>query len=87
MRQDGFFTDGTWNGIEGGALALIRTSGGSQWLEHAKLFIGNEIVEHLVQRLRDVDPATPTFLDFVPTSRRRLEELNSAPPGSGASRR
>ena len=78
MRQDGFFSDGTWNGIEGAVLALLRTPGGSQWWEHGQLFVGNEIVEHLQQRLGEIEPCTPTFLDFVPTMRRRLEELDSA---------
>jgi hypothetical protein len=76
MRQDGFFSDGTWNGIEGGAIALLRTPGGAQWWKHGQLFVGSEIVEHLQQRLQDVPPDTPNFLDFVPTMRRRLEELD-----------
>lgn len=37
MRKDGFFSDGTWAGIEGGALALLSTSGGAavvgRWAE------------------------------------------------------
>ena len=78
MRQDGFFSDGTWNGIEGGALALLRTPGGAQWWEHGKLFIGHEIVAHLEKRLGEMEPDMPNFLDFLPTMRRRLEELDSA---------
>ena len=78
MRQDGFFSDGTWGGIEGGALALLRTPGGAQWCKHGQLFVGREIVAHLQTRLGEIDPSTPTFLDFVPTMRRRLEELDSA---------
>lgn len=77
MRQDGFFSDGTWDGIEGGALALLRTPGGSQWWEHGKRFIGHEIVAHLEKRLGETEPDMPNFLDFLPTMRRRLEQLDS----------
>jgi hypothetical protein len=76
MRKDGFFSDGTWNGIEGGAIALLLTPGGAQWWRHGQLFVGNEIVEHLQERLAEMPPNTPTFLDFVPTMRRRLAELD-----------
>jgi len=78
MREDGFFSDGTWAGIEGGAIALLRTPGGAQWWQYGQLFIGHEIVAHLKQRLTEVDPAAPNFLDFTPTSRRRLRELEAA---------
>jgi hypothetical protein len=78
MRHDGFFSDGTWDGIEGAALALLRTPGGAQWWKHGQLFVGHEIVAHLQTRLGEIDPSTPTFLDFVPTTRGRLEELDSA---------
>ena len=29
MHKDGFLSDGTWQGIEGGALSLLRTPGGA----------------------------------------------------------
>ncbi len=71
MRRDGFFSDGTWGGIEGAAIALLRTPGGAQWWQHGQLVIGSEVVEHLKQRLSETDPDTPNFLDYTPTLRRR----------------
>lgn len=77
MHKDGFFSDGTWIGIEGGALALLRTPGGAQWWRYAQHFIGPEIVAHLNKRLAEIDPAAPTWIDFLPTVRKRLEELRA----------
>ena len=77
MRKDGFFSDGTWAGIEGGVLALLRTPGGQQWWAYSQHFIGSEIVEHLKGQLLKVDPDTPTFLEFTPTALNRLKELDA----------
>lgn len=76
MRKDGFFSDGTWVGIEGAAIALLRTPGGTQWWKYAQHFIGTEIVKHLNTRLPQVDPATPHFLNFSLSYLKRLKELD-----------
>ena len=78
MRNDGFFSDGTWAGIEGGALALIRTPGGRQWWSYSEKFIGSEIVEHLNMRLTQVPDDAMTFLEFTPSMKNRLAELGSS---------
>jgi hypothetical protein len=78
MRRDGFFSDGTWAGIEGGALALLRTPGGKQWWNYAQHWIGTEVVEYLNMRLPQIDPKTPTFLEFTPAHLNRLRELDAA---------
>lgn len=78
MHRDGFFSEGTWIGIEGAALSLLRTPGGAQWWEHGRKFIGPEIVAHLNKRLAEIDPTAPNFLDITPTSRKRLAELAAA---------
>lgn len=77
MRKDGFFSDGTWYGIEGAALALIRTPGGAQWWKYAERVIGAEIVSHLNKRLKETDPATPNTLQFTPSMIKRLAELGA----------
>jgi hypothetical protein len=77
MHRDGFFSDGTWAGIDGGVLALIRTLGGQQWWAYGQNFIGPEIVEHLKRRLTEIDPATPTFVEFSPAYANRLKELDA----------
>ena len=82
MRKDGFFSDGTWAGIEGGALALLLTPGGNQWWQHGKLFVGHEIVEHLEKTLAECPAETPSFLDLTPTIRHRLAELDAEPHNS-----
>lgn len=82
MHRDGFFSDGTWAGIEGATLALIRTPGGSQWWRYGQTFIGPEIVEHLQERLKDLDENFPSFIDFTPTMRKRLIELGDHKPSS-----
>ncbi len=66
MRRDGFFTEGTWQGIEGGALGMIRTPGGAQWWEYGKRYIGYEIVEYLERRVNEMDPDAPNILDIIP---------------------
>lgn len=76
MRKDGFFSDGTWTGIEGAALALLRTPGGAQWWKYGQRMIGAEIVKHLNKRLPDIDPATPHFLHSAPSYLNRLKELD-----------
>ena len=86
MHKDGFFSDGTWAGIEGGALALLRTPGGAQWWRYGQTYIGPEIVAHLNKRLAEIDPAAPTFIDFLPTYRKRLEELRALEAQGAGSR-
>ncbi len=75
MHKNGFFSDGTWQGIEGVALAMLRTPGGAQWWRYGQHYIGPEIVAHLNRRLAEIDPSAPTLIDFLPTYRKRLEEL------------
>lgn len=76
MRNNGFFSDGTWAGIEGATIAIIRTPGGSQWWQYGQNFIGFEIVQHLKKRLAETDSDAPTFLDILPTFRKRLQEIS-----------
>jgi hypothetical protein len=76
MRKDGFFSDGTWSGIEGAALSLLRTPGGAQWWKYGERTIGAEIVKHLNKRLPEIDSATPHFLHFAPSYLNRLKELD-----------
>jgi len=75
MRRDGFFSDGTWDGIDGTTIALMRTPGGQQWWDFAQHIFGSEICAHITQRLSEIDPDTPNYLDLVPTCRNRLKEL------------
>jgi hypothetical protein len=75
MRRDGFFSEGTWAGIEGVMLGMIRTPGGATWWRHAQKMLGFEISQHLNRRLAQIDPVAPHFLDFSPTYRLRLAEL------------
>ncbi|TNE60008.1 MAG: hypothetical protein EP341_01725 [Sphingomonadales bacterium] len=77
MRRDGFFTEGTWQGIEGGALAMLRTPGGAQWWEYGKRYIGFEIVEHLERRLGEIDPETPDILELFPSLRKGIAEAEA----------
>jgi len=84
MRKDGFFSEGTWIGIEGATLALLRTRGGQQWWQYSQQWIGPEIVEHLKMRLEEVDPNLPTFLDFTPTFKKRLMEMTQEQVNSGS---
>ncbi len=79
MHRDGFFSEGTWAGIEGATLALLRTPGGAQWWAYGQNFIGPEIVNHMKKRLAELPPDYPTFLDFTPTMRKRLMELGDRP--------
>lgn len=83
MHKDGFFSDGTWAGIEGSALAMLRTPGGAQWWRYGQTYIGPEIVAHLKKRLAEIDPAAPTLIDFLPTYRKRLEELRALEAQAG----
>lgn len=77
MHKHGFFSDGTWAGIEGAALALLRTPGGAQWWRYGQLYVGPEIAAHLKKRLSEIDPETPSFIDFAPNYRKRLKELQA----------
>jgi hypothetical protein len=75
MHRDGFFSDGTWAGIEGAMLGMLRTPGGAVWWQHARLMLGFEVAQHLDRRLTEIDPATPTYLEISQSNRTRLEEL------------
>lgn len=79
MHRDGFFSDGTWAGIEGVMLGMIRTPGGATWWRHAQRMLGFEISQHLNRRLAQIAPETPNFLDFSPSYRLRLSELKVMP--------
>jgi hypothetical protein len=78
MHRDGFFSEGTWAGIEGVMLGLIRTPGGAIWWRHAQHMLGFEIAQYLNRRLAQIDPKTPNYLDFSPSYRLRLSELIAA---------
>ena len=75
MHRDGFFSEGTWAGIEGVMLGMIRTPGGATWWRYAQKILGFEISQYLNRRLAQIDPETPNYLDFSPYSRLRLSEL------------
>ena len=77
MHKEGYFSDGTWAGIEGVMLGLLRTPGGARWWQSAQDVLGFEVVDFLNDRLKNVDPESPTYLDFSPRWRTRLVELNS----------
>ena len=85
MHKDGFFSEGTWQGIEGAALALLRTPGGREYWNHAQHFIGPEIVGHLNKRLAEMDPDLPDFIDLIPSMKTRLAELDAAAASEAAS--
>ena len=75
MHKDGFFSDGTWEGVESGTLTMLRTPGGQQWWAIAQHLLGSEVCVHITQRLSEIDPAAPNYLDIVPSCRNRLKEL------------
>lgn len=81
MHKDGFFSDGTWSGIESTMIGLMRTPGGALWWQYARKILGFEIASHLDQRLAQTDASAPTFLDFLPSYRLRLAEIE-APAGA-----
>ena len=76
MHKDGFFSEGTWFGIERNTLSLLLSVGGGEWWEHGRLFIGKEIVEHLDERLAEIRAGTEDLgIEFAPTAEDRLAEL------------
>lgn len=81
MHKDGFFSEGTWAGIEGAMLGMLRTPGGQQFWDYFRHIVGFEIADHLNKRLADIGTDGPNFLDAFPPSRPRLEELLAARNG------
>lgn len=79
MHRDGFFSEGTWAGIEGIMLGMIRTPGGATWWHYAQDMLGFEISQYLNRRIAQIDPETPHYLDFSPSYRLRLSELAVVP--------
>lgn len=77
MHNDGFFSAGTWAGIDGVMLAMLRTPGGRQFWDYTQNFIGFEIADHINTRLKELGTDGPNFLDSVPFYRPRLAELRS----------
>jgi len=75
MHRDGFFSDGTWNGIESTMLGLLRTPGGALWWHSARNIVGTDVARHLSGRLAETDASAPTFLDFLPSYRLRIADL------------
>lgn len=78
MHQDGYFTEGTWTGIEGYMISLLRTPGGQQYWDYKKHVIGFEISKHLTARMGALGPDTPTVFETQPFMQRRLDELLTA---------
>ena len=78
MHNDGFFTDGTWTGIEGYMISILRTPGGQQYWDYKKNVIGFEISKHLTARMNALGPDIPTVFETQPYMQRRLNELLDA---------
>jgi len=78
MHNDGFFSAGTWAGIDGAMLGMLRTPGGGQFWDYAKHIVGFEIADHINKRLEELGPDGPNFLDAMPYSRSRLAELKQS---------
>ncbi|MEM6901299.1 MAG: hypothetical protein AAF583_16210 [Pseudomonadota bacterium] len=77
MHKDGFFSEGTWSGIEGAMLGMLRTNGGREFWSYAQNMVGFEIADHLNKRIEEVGDDGPTFLDAIPFLRSRADELSS----------
>lgn len=75
MHKDGFFSEGTWFGIERNTLGLLLSPGGAEWWEHGRQFIGKEIVEHLDKRLAEIHAGADLGIVPAPTVEDRLAEL------------
>lgn len=83
MHKDGFFSEGTWAGIEGAMLGMLRTPGGQRFWDYTQHIVGFEIADHLNKRLSELGADGPNFLDAVPFYRPRLATLQKdavAPP-------
>ncbi len=78
MHNDGFFSEGTWAGIDGAMIGMLRTPGGQKFWTYAKHIVGFEIANHLSKRLEDVGTEGPNFLDAVPFYRPRIATLQTA---------
>ena len=78
MHNDGFFSEGTWAGIEGAMLGMLRTPGGQQYWSYMQHIVGFEIADHLNKRLAVVGTDGPNFLDAIPFYRPRLAQLLAA---------
>jgi len=77
MHKDGFFSEGTWAGIDGAMLGMLRTPGGQTFWDYAKHVVGFEIVEHINKRLEELGTDGPNFLDAAPFFRPRVAELQA----------
>ncbi|MFN2100459.1 hypothetical protein [Altererythrobacter sp. MF3-039] len=87
MRRDGFFSDGTWAGIEGVTLTLLMSPGGSQWWQFGRQYIGSEIVGHIDARLAEIAAGKPLNVTLAPSMEIRLQELASEAASIAASSR
>ena len=85
MHRDGFFSEGTWAGIDGAMLGMLRTPGGQQFWAYTKHIVGFEIADHLNKRLEELGTDGPNFLDAVPFYRPRLAELLALQDGGDTS--
>ena len=77
MHQDGFFSDGTWAGIDGAMLGMLRTPGGRQFWDYTQHIVGFEIAEHINKRLEEFGTDDANFLDAVPFYRPRIAALQA----------
>lgn len=81
MHKEGYFSDGTWAGIEGVMIGLLRTPGGKRWWDYAQGVLGFEVVDYLNGKLQTVPNDAPNYLDFSPRTRARIDQLkNQASP-------
>jgi len=75
MRKDGFFSEGTWIGIEEATLGMLTTRGGAQWWRYGREYIGKEIVDHIDARLKDIENGAKINVQFAPSGANRIAEL------------
>jgi hypothetical protein len=64
MNDKDLITDSSFRGFETAALGLIVTPGGAEWWVHTRKVIGATLVEHLDNRLIELEGITPPFYEL-----------------------
>jgi hypothetical protein len=77
MHADGFINEGSFQGIDRAALAVVATPGGRAWWTFVRALLGDDIARHVDAELAQRSAGAPDWSDLLP-------HWGASAPGAGS---